>query len=340
MSVTMDLPIDHMSIDNINEYNKNGYTRLYIEVAMKKRKNVDRLLYLGADPNLASADSYCPLHIAVRNGSLKIIRSLLKYGANINQECHEGDTALMMAISLGNYTACKTLLDNNADPNYVNYYGIVPLIRAIICEKPDIVRLLLDRGANCNHLITKNGRTYTALESLRNCFFKDNSSSLSILISEIVISTCREGLDIDGFNRNVEIISRDNILHDIALKCKMELNFMYTRGIGDKSIFKLCIMKEHDKINKNLLVSYLDKLIETRDKMTMYRYYMNDIINIGSRRRELLTMAMNVKYYTLDEGINMHWKNNPFKERIQILQNLSDNMLTKLILNDALNIHK
>ncbi|QRM15306.1 ankyrin repeat protein [Mudlarkpox virus] len=332
----MDLPLYHISRDNINEYNKNGYTRLYIEVAMEKRKNVDRLLYLGADPNLASADSYCPLHIAVRNGSLKIIRSLLKYGANINQECHEGDTALMMAISLGNYAACKTLLDNNADPNYVNYYGIVPLIRAIICEKPDIVRLLLDKGANCNHLITKNGRTYTALESLRNCFFEDNSSSLIMLISEIIISKCRDNFDLEGFNRNTAIIARDQNMRSIALKCKMELNIMYTRGIGDKSLFRLCVMKEYNDINKNLLVNYLDRLIETRDLITIYRDLITDVINVAIRRKELIIMAMNVKYYTLDKGINIHWKNNPFKERVQILQNLSDNMLTKLIINDAL----
>ncbi|UOX38740.1 ankyrin repeat containing protein [Finch poxvirus] len=338
----MDLPIYQINRDNINEYNKNGYTKLYIEIAMKNLKNVDRLLYLGADPNLASADSYCPLHIAARNGSSKIIRSLLKYGANIDQECHEGDTALMIAISSGDYAICKTLLDNNADPNYVNYYGVVPLIRAVICEKPDIVRLLLDRGANCNHLITKNDRTYTALESLRNCFFKDNSPSLSMLISEIVISTCKEGFNPDGFNRNVEIISRDHILHDIALKCKLELNFMYTRGIKDKSIFRLCIMKEYDKIDKNVLVSCLDKLIEVRDKMTMYCHYMNDIINVASHRRELLVMAMNAKCYTLNKGINMYWKIYPLKLRIEILRNLSDDMLAKLIINDTLctNNHK
>ncbi|AYP74281.1 ankyrin repeat protein [Fowlpox virus] len=325
--------------ENVNEYNNNGYTKFCIEVAMGKRKNVDRLLHLGADPNLASADSYSPLHIACKNGNLKIIRSLLKYGANTEQECNEGDTALMIAISSGNYMTCKLLLDNGANPNYINYYGIVPLLRAAICERPDILRLLLDKGANCNHFIKTDKRAYTVLESLKNCFFKDNSSTMKILISEIIISNCRDNIDIEGFHRNIAIIARDQYMRNIALKCKTEINFMCTRGIGDKSLFRLCVMKEYNDINKNLLVNYLDRLIETRDLMTMYCDSFTDIINVAIRRKELIIMAMNVKSYTLN-GNYINWINMSVENRIQILQHLSDDMLMKVILNDVFTLHK
>ncbi|ARF02638.1 SWPV1-021 [Shearwaterpox virus] len=327
---------DWIDRENVNEYNKNGYTKLYIAVAKNDIKKVNRLLHLGADPNIPNADSYYPIHVAVKNNSLKIIRSLLRYCADVDKECGEGDTALLIAISSENYAICEILLDNGANPNYVNYYGIVPLLRAIICDSDDIVRLLLDKGANPNHVIKKCDRTYTVLESLKDCSFKNNSSSLTTLISEIVISRCKENFDEDGFKINASIIANDQHLRSIALKCKMELNVMYTTGIKDKSIFKLCIMKEYDKINKNILVNYLDKLIEISNTIIIYRRMIEDVINIAIKRKELLIMTININYYAPDKEYSC-WKHKPLKERLKILQHFNDDMLTRIILKDALN---
>ncbi|AID46531.1 ankyrin repeat protein [Pigeonpox virus] len=326
---------DMCGVDN------DGYTYLYKETAKGNIKKVVELLSKGVNPNTPNVDSYAPLHIATKTGNVKIIRRLIKYGADVNKETIDGFTPLLIAIYTGDIKTCDVLLDRGANPNYVNKYGITPLIITIIYDRPTILNLLMYKGANCNQIINIGQVSYTIMEYLMNFFDEYNMTNIFNLIPYIIISKFKAFItsNTEGFNRNISVITKNSRLLDIALKCKSEITYMNTRGIGDKSLFVMCILEDIKDINPNSFVNFLDNLIESQSKLSIYGYTMNRVIEIGRYRKELLCTAVNINSYKLT-SLDTEWQLLPINSKLSILSKLDNDNVKKLILNDAMNIDR
>lgn len=319
--------------------NNDGYTSLYKETAKGNIKKVVELLYKGVNPNTPNVDSYTPLHIAAKTGNIKIIRRLIRYGANVDKETNDGYTALLIAICTGDIKTCNVLLDEGANPNYVNKYGITPLVRIISYYRPTILKLLMDRGANCNQIINIGQVTYTIMEYFINLFDEYKIPILN-LVPYIIISKFKASItvNIEGFNRNIAAIAKNSRLLEVALKCKSEIAFMTTRGIGDKSLFEICILEDLKDIDHNSFVAFLDKLIESQSNLRIYGYTMNKVIEMGRYRKELLCSAVRVNSCNLS-SLNTEWCLLPLKGKLNILSKLNNDNIKKLILNDAIKVN-
>jgi hypothetical protein len=128
---------------NINAYNEQGETALWLAARNHYTKMLARLLKKGGDINVKNAHGYTPLMMAARLGALGLVLMLLEKGANINVENADGNTALMIATMNGAFDLVKLLITRGADRNYMNHrgeraYDMVPQVPG-----SDIIRELL-----------------------------------------------------------------------------------------------------------------------------------------------------------------------------------------------------
>ena len=108
-------------------------------------KDVNRLLFLGA--NIESTDQFrnTALHFAALKGKLPIVRALLHDGAEVNVSNLQNETPLALAVKESNVSIIKLLLEHGASATTVTNY--LHLIEENIGGK-DIVRRLIENGAN------------------------------------------------------------------------------------------------------------------------------------------------------------------------------------------------
>jgi uncharacterized protein len=105
----------------INEYSKDGFTALGLAAFFGQYDIAQRLLDLGANPNLASKNPQrvAPLHSAVaqrdEEQALRMATLLLKYKADVNAAQHSGWTPLHQAAAHGFDRLVQVLLAEGAD---------------------------------------------------------------------------------------------------------------------------------------------------------------------------------------------------------------------------------
>ncbi|OLP77259.1 Ankyrin repeat and KH domain-containing protein mask [Symbiodinium microadriaticum] len=122
------------------------------------------LLDAGADVNWASNFGGTALMRACHRGHVEVVRLLLDAGADVNLATNRGETALYCASFRGHVEVVRLLLDACADKTLAVHDGDTALIAASSHGDVEVVRLLLDAGADAN-LANIDGAT--ALTSLR-----------------------------------------------------------------------------------------------------------------------------------------------------------------------------
>jgi ankyrin repeat protein len=94
---------------------------------------IQRLLSLGANPDIRNYKGKTALHCAAKAGFIRVIEVLLENGADVNAADHTGETPLFDAIRSTIKDGAKkiatvdALLSSGADPNFENHKGITPL---------------------------------------------------------------------------------------------------------------------------------------------------------------------------------------------------------------------
>jgi hypothetical protein len=136
-----------------------GQPLLKLAVMNKNYLSVEKLLQLGADPNMQDfyyGDS--PLMAAVDIGingvrsDPRFLKLLLKYGGDPNAEENGPQkngkyTPLIIACGTGDLEYVKILVNAGADINHANEYDDRPLYNAVILQHPSIVIYLIEKGA-------------------------------------------------------------------------------------------------------------------------------------------------------------------------------------------------
>jgi ankyrin repeat protein len=107
--------------------NRLGHTPLAMAVVNDYVYMIERLLELGADPNIADYNGDTPLIKTIWSVSnndaeneqiFKIVKALIEHGANVNAENDNGRTALFTAIYQNNTDIALCLIENGATLEY------------------------------------------------------------------------------------------------------------------------------------------------------------------------------------------------------------------------------
>lgn len=141
---------NHMT--NINHVNSEGETALHTACLKNAYKVVDKLLQLGANPNMATNDlRQTPLHYAVKGNAIDCIEVFIKIdGANFNARDLNGETPISLALAEGFNNLVPILIKGNADVNVRNGKDFTLLHQAILKEDSKTALFLLDNGADIN----------------------------------------------------------------------------------------------------------------------------------------------------------------------------------------------
>ena len=116
----------------INSFSEDGFTALGLASFFSRTDVVKILLESGADPNIASNNSFkvTPLHSACAISNYDIVEILIKNGANVNAKQMQGVTPLHSAAHNGQTKIAKFLIKNGAEINSKTDDGKTPLIMA------------------------------------------------------------------------------------------------------------------------------------------------------------------------------------------------------------------
>lgn len=144
----------------VNSQGTKGVTPLFWALRKSSLEGFEKLLDLGANPNITFADSSV-MHWAARHDDIRFLQKALKYGGNANLMAGEpSETPLFVTIGVkgaGNEEAMYVLLDAGADINAetggeevygMSMGGITPVLAAADVVRYDIVYELLQRGAD------------------------------------------------------------------------------------------------------------------------------------------------------------------------------------------------
>lgn len=125
------------------------------KVKRKSAKEIEDLIFRGA--NLESRNEYgrTVLMNAVIRENVEVVKVLLKNGVSVNQVDNDGETALMLASVKNNREIAELLIASGADINKRNNEGQTALSKALRCRSDDVVKLLEQCGGTKCYDITK-----------------------------------------------------------------------------------------------------------------------------------------------------------------------------------------
>lgn len=100
---------------NINSLAGDGFATLHWSIATEGVEPMLKLLELGADPNVRTAEGATPIMNATELHKIDHLNLLLKSGAFVNAKDNKGFTALHRAAEMGHLEIVQLLLSNGAD---------------------------------------------------------------------------------------------------------------------------------------------------------------------------------------------------------------------------------
>jgi ankyrin repeat protein len=127
---------------------KNGYSPLIWALSQDHEEVANKLLNIGADPNIVALHGETALMVAVERGAtIETVGHLLDSGADPNLQTGSG-TALMLAALHSPIEFVKLLLDSGADPNLGDGgEGVTAAYAAMMTGRKDVLDLLIAAGA-------------------------------------------------------------------------------------------------------------------------------------------------------------------------------------------------
>ena len=146
-----------------------GWTPLFLAVAMSSPQVVKKLLQLGADVNCRFKYNWTALHQAAGDGNTGIVEDLLESGADVTYLDDHGSTPLHTAAIEGHQNVMKLLLDYRADAEQAADGDFTVSFVAAQVGNLAALELLLERGAliNCIHESSQATLFDTAMSSER-----------------------------------------------------------------------------------------------------------------------------------------------------------------------------
>ncbi|XP_008195018.3 rabankyrin-5 [Tribolium castaneum] len=177
-------------VSNLNHVNSEGESALHIACLKNLTLVVDKLLEMGANPNLLTNElRQSALHYAVKNNALDCIEVFIvrDCGANFNARDINGETPISLALNEGFNGLVPVLIKGNADVNVRNGKDFTLLHQAILKEDAKTALFLLDNGADIN---AKTADSETPLQLAIHC-----------RLGEVVDALCIRGVDMSAPDR-------------------------------------------------------------------------------------------------------------------------------------------
>lgn len=147
-----------LSPDLLNAPGRGSYTPLHQAILRKKGDLANRLLEMGADPNVATKSKQTALHIAISRSDLNATQAVIDAGADLRLKDGSGWTALHLAAAKNKLELARVLLQSGADINALSDAGGTPLHEASVSGSRELIQLLLDRGVDPT-VVSKTGKT-------------------------------------------------------------------------------------------------------------------------------------------------------------------------------------
>jgi ankyrin repeat protein len=128
-----------------------GSTPLQWAVFSGDLPETQRLLKLGADPQVANNYGVNALLLAADIADTNLIQALLKAGADPNSTNADGESALHLVARSGNLEAAKIFIKAGAKVDAREHFGEQsPLMWAAARRQPQMMELLIAKGADLN----------------------------------------------------------------------------------------------------------------------------------------------------------------------------------------------
>lgn len=136
-------------LSNVNHQFRNGFTCLTAAASGNQALIAKRLLELGADVHLPTADrGLTPLHLAAENAGLETVQLLLDAGASIDSRSTSKTTPFYRAARGGSVEIIRLLYDKGSEVDAKTRDRWTPLMEAVGGGHEHVVDLLLKWGAN------------------------------------------------------------------------------------------------------------------------------------------------------------------------------------------------
>ena len=260
--------LEGITKENVNDFDKKGYTPLTRELERVRREspknlnNLQTLLDLGADPNLRETGlgKYAPLDLAiVRVVSLEVVKLLVENGAQITDFDGRGYSLLSLA-SRKNKDVFKYLLEKGANPNLMtsSTSPSMPIIFSLIlARETEMAQFLLEHGADPNRLSKKGNTPLSFAITQRNI--------------KIITALINHGARLNGHFFLGQVSSRNpNIkIAQLLLKRGININEQNKKGdtalhmahyFGNRDLIEFYIKQGADvSIRNHLGQTYLEK---------------------------------------------------------------------------------
>ena len=108
---------------------------------------VERLLLMGADPDMRNDNGLTPLFCALDRGRRATAHLLIRHGADIRSPGYRSRTLLHMAARIGDRWSTDRLLEHGLDINATDIDGVTPLDLAVWGRHERLVDHLISLGA-------------------------------------------------------------------------------------------------------------------------------------------------------------------------------------------------
>jgi len=148
--------------------------------ALRRVKELEKLLAAGADPNDRTAKGMTVLQKAVEKYERQALPLLLEHGADPNQDTDKGVPLLVHTARRGTPNdIVAMLLDHGADLERADEEGMTPLMAAARATEPDLIAFLAERGAD---LGARDNEGRTALHRASSWPFESKLPAVQALI--------------------------------------------------------------------------------------------------------------------------------------------------------------
>ncbi|KJW07182.1 ankyrin repeat family protein [Orientia tsutsugamushi str. UT144] len=286
------------------------------------------------------------LHYAIRANHLEVASLLLTYGADPNAQDMHGLTPFHSAFWEGRLEFIKLLLKNGANPNLADNHGATPFLYAAHDCNFDIIKfLLLNGGANINAIDTTYSLTPFKEVYIMLMEGQKNKEVMELLVAEMVkldhsdIKISESNLE--GFNVNKQLISESELLKELEQQCHKEIEQMKSISVGENGLSFFDIFVLQKDINTLARCANNPDIVKYQNKFSMYSSFIEKSIGAGQARANLLqggVESMDEIFESNQDAFQesqISWHHLPPEVRLMILENLSNNDLTKLQHTDA-----
>lgn len=131
---------------SVNSVDRKGVTPLMIAASHGHVEFIQRLLFLGADPNQVDIEQRLPLHYAVLDNKFLAALVLLPITKNVSQKDRSNQTVLMMAVMKNCSELIPHLINYRSDISSRDRSGYSALHYAAMLEHIPILLLLISMG--------------------------------------------------------------------------------------------------------------------------------------------------------------------------------------------------